>query len=150
MKNYIKSNVCQIGNLTCFGCCGRNYKTRKEVVDRIIKNTKEYEEHIEKGKQLSEFINRYNDVHHSGVCHNVILKHNKVFCPAHPELNKGNDIRIGYCDIHYLCKAAFCYKQWSDDKKKKFVEFIKNKNLDWFEFSIGMDNDSLLKEFEGD
>ncbi len=149
-KNYVKSNVCQIDDLTCFGCCGNNYKTKDEVLIGIKKNTKEFEDWISLEKPVKDFLRRMRFVRDCGVCFSVIEKDGKVFCPGHPELNNGNDLREGHCDIHYLCKTAYFYKEWDDKKKEKFIKFIKSKNLEWYEFSIGMDNDSLLKEFEDD
>ena len=68
-------------------------------------------------------------------------------CPLHPSLNKGKDLREGYCEIEHLCKAAYMYNQSDEKQKKKFIQFLKNKNLSWYNYSIKMDNDELLKEF---
>lgn len=142
---YEVSNVCQIDNLTCFGCCGHHYTTEEDIREAIHKNTKEFEEW--KGT-ITEFVTRSKFIRNCGVCFGVIEQDGKVFCPAHPNLNNGIDLRANECDTSYLCKAAFAFKNWDKETQNKFKTFIKSKNLDWYSFSIGMDNDTLLKEFQ--
>ncbi len=151
MKRTI-SNVCVIGNLTCMGCCGRDYTNRKELTEAIWKNTLEFS-HL---KDRKAFIERFEAkyLRECGVCRNVIFadkKKTKVMCPGHPAFNeKGNkaDLREGHCEVEYLCSAARAFSGWNDEKKDRFIRFIQDKKLDWYDFSMGMDNDSLLKEFE--
>ena len=37
---------------------------------------------------------------------------------------------------------------WDDAKRQRFLDFVDSLKLDWFDYSIKMDDDSLLKEFE--
>ncbi|MFP4424681.1 MAG: hypothetical protein ACLFP2_05655 [Candidatus Woesearchaeota archaeon] len=139
------SNVCVIGDLICMGCCGRDYCNRKEVIESIRENTREFKHH-----DLISFRDRADCIRSSGVCRNVIFaneEETQVMCPLHPEVC-GEDLREGHCDVKYLCKTAYLFKEWDRKKQDAFIEFIKKKNLDWFSFSMGMDDDSLLEEFE--
>jgi hypothetical protein len=152
MMKYKISDICVIGELICMGCCGNNYTNREELTEGIKKNTKEYHSYSSK----KEFMKRSHadSVRKSGVCRNVIFsdkKETKVMCPLHPAFNEANeakDLRENHCDIYYLCKAAFCFSMWNEKKKNKFIEFIKSKKPDWYEFSMGMDSDAFLNEFE--
>jgi len=144
---YVQSDVCQIDGLTCFGCCGNSYTTKEEILETIRKNTGQYDEFVKSGKPLKEWLTRSRHTRACGICFNVIEKKGKVFCPGHPILNDGEDLRDGYCDIHYLCKTAYWFKKWDSNRKLLFIKFIKSKNLTWYSFSRGMDNDSLLQEF---
>lgn len=147
------SSICVIGDLTCMGCCGRDYKPRKELEDGIYKNTLEFK----KIKDRPTFIKRKDAeyLRSCGVCRNIIFTDEtktKVCCPVHPAFNEPGDttdLREGHCEIEYLCKVSFLYDLWDKDKQKAFIKFIQKKNLDWYTFSIGMDNDSFVDEFDG-
>jgi hypothetical protein len=140
-------NICQLKELGlyCMGCCGNNYKGKKEVEDGIKRNTYSYEDATDKaawGKRQQGFVRA------CGVCFNVIHENGEIFCPLHPARNNGKDLRDDVCDKNHMCKAFYMfYNQWDDKTRKKFIDFIKSKNLDWYSYSIGMDNNSLFEEF---
>lgn len=156
---YTKSNLCQLPHLglSCVGCCGGELKDKNQITEDIKKNTLE----LAKYRKLSDFINRAkpNELRESGICRNItFIGYDKksgnviVGCPAHPELNDpNNDVRLNHCDIIHLCKLTQVFDSWDEKKRNTFFEFLKKRvenGMDWFEYSIKMDNDELMKEFE--
>ncbi|MBW2964279.1 hypothetical protein KY363_02360 [Candidatus Woesearchaeota archaeon] len=154
---YVKTGLCQLGWISCMGCCGHQYKDKLSVAKGIEKNTIEYTEHMRWGRPVKDWMNRSKDRRDSGVCRNLVYDpaKDRIFCPLHPELNSGKDHRIDhhYCDVLHVCKTAFFYDLWDDKTKNDFVKFLRQKRkkgeLDWYTYSMGMADDSLLAEFEG-
>ena len=95
---------------------------------------------------------RTTELRNSGICANLIFKDGKFFCPGHPALHSGKDYREVDKDCerdeHDGCKTFILFQKWDKEMQNKFIDFIKSKNLDSYTYSIKMDNDSLLKEFE--
>lgn len=154
---HVKSELCQLSFVSCVGCCGNKFADKKSVAESIQKNTLEYHQHKDSGKNHKEFMLRSKELRESGICRNAIYdpKKDKVYCPLHPELNEGKDIRSehNHCDTLHVCKTAFLFDLWDEERKKEFISFLKKKNkegkLCWHSYSLGMADDSLLKEFEG-
>jgi hypothetical protein len=154
---YEKSGLCQLGWLSCVGCCGHHFQGKLEVAKGIEKNTLEFRDHVSRGKDLKVFMNRSKDRRESGICRNAVydVAKDKVFCPLHPEENSGVDLRKDhhYCDTLHLCKTAFLFEQWDRTTQARFLKFIRekkqNNELDWYSYSMKMADDSLLDEFEG-
>jgi hypothetical protein len=148
----IRSDVCITGHLTCVGCCGKDFTSREEIEKAVQKNTKEFMAIKNKHKFMKRKDNEF--LHDCGICRNVIYTNDDeddIMCPLHPFFNDDNtnkDIRKGHCEIEYLCKTAYVYNKYDNQKRKKFQKFILKKDLDWLEFSVGMNNDSFLEEFE--
>jgi hypothetical protein len=143
----MKINLCQYGKFSCFGCCGHDFEGKEKVLKDIWKNTKELED-IE---DLDLFRDRYDPkvIRSSGICMNLTsFEDGKVGCPLHPELNNGDDFRDSCCDKSHMCKTFTMFRSWPADKKEAFLKFIDKKEMDNYEFSVKMDNDELLKEFE--
>ncbi len=154
---YAKSNLCQLGWISCVGCCGRKFSDKLSVAKGIEKNTLEFKHHRISGKDHTHFMNRSKDLRECGICFNVVydVDKNSLYCPLHPEHNNGKDHRLDhhFCDIMHLCKTSFFFDLWDDERKEAFMKFLKTKKkkgeLDWYTYSIGMANDSFLQEFEG-
>jgi oligoribonuclease (3'-5' exoribonuclease) len=140
--------LCQLEEfgLSCFGCCGNNYSNKKKLMRDILRNKKDFQN----SKSVSSFISRTKCLRESGVCANVVLKDGKFFCPGHPKLNNGKDYRHldSDCLKDFMCKTYIIFKTWGNERQKQFLDFIKSKNLDSYTYSIKMDNNSLLEEFE--
>ncbi len=137
-------NLCQLGNLSCFGCCGRDWTTEKEVLLQIGINSDVYK-HVSR----EDFSRRGEKVlSDCGGCKSLIKKDDRVVCGLHPELNDGKDYRDKVCEKNYLCNAFKKFMKWDKKKQDKFVKFILKKKLSNWDYSIGMDSDSFLKEFE--
>ncbi len=153
---YKKTDLCQLGE-GCFGCCGNSYKSRKEIEEDLLKNQTEFEAIVEKGtiEELKEFRGRryHRELRPAGICFNLIRiydkdgKNGKMGCPLHPAIC-GEELREGHCDINHLCLAAKIFPSWDEEKQARFIEFLLEKKLDWYDYSIGMDSGSLLREFE--
>ena len=149
-KNSLKDvNLCMVDdNHFCFGCCGHDYTTKESIMWGIKKNTLEMQDF----KDKIEFANRAKLLRCSGICKNLtVLPDGRVGCPLHPVWNEGNDLRLKHkdCNTKYLCKVFFKYvNDWDDAKRQRFLDFVDSLKLDWFDYSIKMDDDSLLKEFE--
>lgn len=140
--------LCQIKEfeLSCFGCCGNSYSNKRKLIRDIKKNTLEFKNK----KSLVSFMSRTRELKGSGICANLVLKDSKFFCPGHPILNNGKDYRDLDPDCHkeHLCKAFSLFQTWNKKKQQKFLDFIESKKLDSYAYSIKIDNNSLLEEFE--
>ena len=149
-KKFTASDLCQL-NSGCMGCCGHSFENKDSIKAAIKKNTLEFESLAP--KERSEFIafrdRNYSYNLRSGVCRNLISSKCQIYCPLHPlrHEDKEEDMRLGHCDIHHLCKTAKKFKNWSDQLKEKFILFIKSKKLDNISYSLKMDDGSLLREF---
>lgn len=143
------TQLCQL-NGGCMGCCGHDFISKEKIKLAIKKNTLEFEHaHPQTEIELLNFRDREHCMNlRSGVCRNLIEKDNQIFCPLHPDKNKGKDLRIGHCDINHLCKTAQEFESWEEKKQEQFLTFIKNKTLDNIDYSMAMDKNLLLKEFE--
>jgi hypothetical protein len=141
--------LCQLKN-GCMGCCGRDFISKEKIREVVILNTKDYNLINPQVKaQFIKFRDRYHpeELKH-GVCRNLIEKDGKIFCPLHPALQDGEDLRENHCQIYYFCRTAKQFFKWDKDKQDKFVKFISSKKLDNLDYSILMDNGQLLEEFE--
>jgi len=131
------------------GCCGHDFGSVAEMKEAIKKNTSEYLKiNVGKEEDMVKFRDRaYTMDLRKGVCRNLIEKDGKIFCPLHPTLNDGKELRLGHCDIDYLCKTAREFEDWSEEKKQRFLKFVAGKKLDKIKYSILMDDGGLLEEF---
>lgn len=154
---YTKSNLCQLGWVSCIGCCGKEFKDKLAVAKGIEKNTIEYDRYAQQLRHPCEFMNRSKDLRECGICRNVVYNVDKdnLYCPLHPEMNDGVDHRIDHhhCDIMHVCKAAYFFDLWDKQMKEGFIKFLRQKRkdgkMDWYTYSKGMADDSLIDEFEG-
>jgi len=146
-------NLCQLGELglSCIGCCGFEFTDKKEVIEALDKNTAEFEDFFD----MAEFRDRHpkDILRISGICYNLAWKDKGkgiIFCPLHPDLpgNKGKDLREGHCHPEHLCRTAHEFSRWSMEKQDRFIRFLRSKDMDWYEYSISIDDGSLLDEFE--
>ena len=142
---YTKTLLCQYDGKGCFGCCGRDFKSKQDIEKDIKQNTHEFLYH----NDMVRFRDRKEklNLRPSGVCRNIVIMDERVLCPLHPKMNKGEDLREGHCDINYLCKTAKIFNSWNKRRQRKFLRFVKRQKLDWIDYSIKMDNGTLLREF---
>ncbi|MBU0459388.1 MAG: hypothetical protein KKH52_01900 [Nanoarchaeota archaeon] len=140
--------LCQL-NGGCMGCCGHDFVSKGKIKEAVLRNTKEFKEiNSEDKKELLQFRNRAreNDLRF-GVCRNLIELDGVLFCPLHPALNQ-EDLREGHCDVDHLCKTALEFAKWNKAEQKRFLLFVKSKKLDNLDYSLMMDNNLLLEEFD--
>lgn len=136
-------NLCQFDKYSCFGCCGDDFGTKEEVKEGISKNTFEFKEI----KSKKKFADRDVFLRECGICRNLILENGMVLCPLHPSLNSGVDHRDALCNRNYLCATFKWFLRADETTQKRFIDFIRKKNPDWYEYSIRMDNGAFLREF---
>ena len=136
-------NLCQFENFSCFGCCGRDYTTKKAIKESLRKNTLEYLKYQDK----KEFGERSKYLRDSGICRNLIIKNKKIVCPLHPALNKGKELRDSTCDLNYFCETFKEFKKWNKEKQKKFIKFLKEE-LDYNKSSNQQDRKSNYQQIE--
>ena len=139
--------LCQLNN-GCMGCCGHDFISKEKIKEVVEKNSKEFKfRNPQSEEEFIKFRDRTHstDLHH-GVCRNLIDEVVKLLCPLHPHKRR-NDLRVGHCNINYMCETAKKFEKWDEEERRKFISFIEEKNLDHLDYSIQMDNDSLLKEF---
>ena len=134
-------NLCQLGT-GCFGCCGRDYTCKEDILNHIKKNMLEHANSSDPVK----FMDRQKGLHSSGVCRNIGFKDDKLVCLVHPKVI-GREIRKKHCDHDYLCKTMKVFLKWDKEQQDRFIAFIEEKHFEWYEYSIKIDDDSLLKEF---
>lgn len=169
MKNFEVPVVpCQIKelNLSCFGCCGRDFKSREEV-DRDLNIIKKSFDKVKpkSGFRMVSFRDRFSpdpdDVMDSGICSNVVkFDSGCIACPLHPLINKlvekkeykfpfkkNRDPRINYCDENYECLTFKYYKHFSFKQKKEFVSWVKSNNYDYYSYSKENGEDKLIIKF---
>lgn len=131
------------------GCCGYDFEPKEKIKQAIFKNTLEFKNaDPQTEKQFLQFRDRRpsRDLR-NGVCRNLVEEKGCFLCPLHPARHQEKDLRQGHCDTEYFCQTAKEFENWSEEKKKKLILFIEEKKLDNLDYSIQMDNNSLLKEF---
>ena len=141
--------LCQL-NGGCMGCCGHGFGPKEKIKETILQNTAEFRQM--KPCSEEELIKFRDRAHQwdlpNGVCRNLIEENGQFLCPLHPARNGGKDLRESHCDINHLCQTAREFNLWGQEMKERFVEFVKKKNLDNLDYSVMIDNNSLLKEFK--
>ena len=161
-----KYNLCQPGtnNLSCFGCCGRDFTCKKEVLDEIDQNTKIFRNiKVPSTCNLLAFRDRLSDdnweVTGSGVCSNLIKFNNGKFaCPLHKFINDivpkndflaihKKDLRWGHCDVNYECESIIFWKQLNDLQKEQYFKWLKKQNYDTYDYSVGLVTGVLIRKF---
>lgn len=154
---YEKADLCQLGWLSCMGCCGNRFKDKFAVAKGIEKNTLEFESYQRTGRHKKEFMNRSMELRDSGICRNLVYdtERDRIICPLHPEENLGVELRHDHpkCDTLHVCKTSYLFNLWDKDTQTKFLRFVRKKKqtkeLDWHSYSMKMVDGSLLEEFEG-
>lgn len=137
-------NLCQLKHLSCFGCCGHDWKSKKAILRQIMKNTNSLKE-----LTLEKFIKESQvQLSESGGCKSLIFKKEKIVCALHPLQNKGKDFRDKNCKKEYFCETFKKFIKWTETKQEKFIRFLLKKKIDNYEYSIGMDSGKFLEEFE--
>lgn len=134
-------SLCQFGP-GCFGCCGDDFKSRKEILKEIKENIEAFREYEDK----REFMKRRPYFKPSGICGNIGFVNGKIGCLVYPKKHE-KDMRKDYCDDDFECTTRKEFKSWNKQKQEAFLKFLKEKNLDFYQYSIKMDNGKLLGEF---
>lgn len=170
-QNNISLFPCQLSelNLSCFGCCGRDFKSKKEVDKDLEKIKKNFDKiRFKSSFRMTVFRDRLNPdpdvLMKSGICSNVVkFDSGCIACPLHPKINslikkeeyrfpykKNIDPRINYCDENYQCLTFKYYEKFSVEQKKIFILWVKNKGYDYYKYSKENGENKLILEFLND
>ncbi len=162
--------VCQPTHLkiSCFGCCGRNFKSKELVLKDIDLNTADFKQiKIPSTLRLLQFRDRLSEdmwaVMPSGVCSNVVKFGEQTYaCPLHKNINKlipkkqflalhKKDLRQGHCDVNFECDTVHIFKLLSEKQKQEYLEWLKTQNLnDAYEYSTANVKAKLIYKFLGE
>lgn len=149
--------LCQIPELgfSCWGCCGRNFKSRKAVERDIRLNTLEFRKiKIPSTIRLLEFRDRLSDDSYdlmpSGICSNLVDFGDGVFaCPLHSKINEvvskdkflaihKKDLRVNHCDVNYECESFILWKRFSKRQKRDYLKWLSKRVLIIMSILLGM------------
>ena len=163
----IPKTPCQIPELklSCWGCCGNNFKSREKVERDIEQNTIDFNEIIldeSTEEKLIEFRDRYDgyDLSPSGLCLNLIeFESGCLACPLHKMINKivsergfnppKNDLRIIPCDVNYECKTFKLWKIFPQSQKKEYINWLikERKSLNHYNYSLGNHDGVFIEKY---
>jgi hypothetical protein len=140
----LPETLCQTQEFSCMGCCGHDYAPEEGLRWGIKDNTQEWREL----KDIRHLTKRAEQLRACGVCRAVVEKEGRVVCALHPMQNKGVEHRDRFCQKEYFCNTMKRYKEWDTETKKIFLELVRSKKPDWYTYSMKMDQDVYLTEFE--
>lgn len=148
-NNLDKIFPCQIPQLklSCYGCCGRSFKSKKDVEEDIKNNTLDFKQiKTPSTFRLLQFRDRLSEnpdvLTKSGVCSNLVdFKDNCVACPLHYAINEivskdkflaihKKDLRFNHCDINFECETFIFWKHFSEKQKREYLEYLSKQNYD--------------------
>jgi hypothetical protein len=172
-KDYVKGvpyvkegiNLCRLPNgLACMGCCGFDFAKDLDNKKAFITAMKQSSDEFATFDDREKYKKRVDpkDLHGCGLCKQLIVKehadksveelakekHLVFTCPLHPAETGGKELRKGECDPNFMCETQkMWHGDWSEWTRKKFLEFLDEKDLNWFEYSKGMHGNHLVQEF---
>lgn len=140
--------------LSCWGCCGREFKSRKEVERDIAINTFEFLKiKIPSTLRLLQYRDRFDEdsnvLTSSGICSNLVdFKDGCLACPLHDRINDvvskkkflaihKKDLRYKYCDIFFECDTVKIWKKFSKKEREKFVLWLEKQKFVHYDYSVG-------------
>lgn len=152
-------------NLSCWGCCGRDFKSKDEIEKDIKINTQDFKQiKIHSTLRYLQFRDRFSenpdDLTPSGICSNAVdFGKGCIACPLHPKINKlidkskvklytNKDLRYNYCDINYECETLKAWFNMGNKEKENFILWAKNKKFNHYTYSIGNIEGTNIKEFK--
>jgi hypothetical protein len=153
-------------NISCFGCCGNSFSSKKEILKDVLLNTEELTSNgnILSSYELIKFRDRFdgdNALSENGLCYNLVDLGSGCFgCPLHNKvkhilpddsklkINNNVDLRVGHCDVNEECETFFAWKTMSDDEKIDFVNFVKKLELDTYSYSVENGSERLFKLYK--
>lgn len=159
-------NLCRLPDGThCMGCCGMDFAPQlgKQAREAFLQALITSRNQLATYQDRTAYKHRYKpyELHDCGMCRHLVIseqgtqrklsarKKLDIYCPLHPLQNDGKELRHGECDFAYMCKSQRRFvEHWDDPTREQFLAFITSKQLDWYEYSVGMHTDTLLREFE--
>lgn len=165
LKSKVPCQLIELG-LSCFGCCGNSFSGKNEILEDLRLNTLEFNDMVSKKptvKDLENFKRRAgitpDVISENGLCFQLVdFGGGCVGCPLHNKINEiipkskyefpGNkDLRVGECDVNFECETYIYWKLMNEEQRKDFVQFVKEKKLKMYEYSILNVEGKLIKEF---
>lgn len=166
---------CQIPELklSCYGCCGRDFKDKKSIKRDLKLNTEIFNRIKNKPTQykMMGFRDRFSenpdDVTPSGLCSNAVeFNSGCIACPLHPLINKIvekkeynfpfnkskhasklRDPRFNYCDVNYECTTYKYFKHFSKSQIQEFVKWVKENKYNNYTYSMENGDNILIHKF---
>lgn len=162
-------SICQLKKndgkiISCYGCCGRDFKTQKEIEKDIDKNTSVFKFiKIPSTLRLLIFRDRLSenpdDLNPSGICSNLVKFDDGIIaCPLHKDINKlvskkeflaihKKDLRYNHCDVNFECETVLIWQKLSENQRTEYLEWLKSRSLDTYNYSVKNVYGDLIKEF---
>ena len=165
MKEEVPTVPCHIKSLSisCFGCCGNNFSSKKEVFADIEENTKELNSFGTKLSTdvLTAFRDRFGNeefISESGLCFNFVnFGYGCSGCPLHKNVselvslksdfkinNYEEDLRIGHCNVNEECQTFIMWKSMNEEEKIEFIKWLKEKEYDSYRYSVENGKEELM------
>jgi hypothetical protein len=155
-------------NISCFGCCGNNFSSKKDILKDVLLNTQELTQEGTVNDLLQDNLIKFRDrfdgdnaLSENGLCYNLVdLGSGCLGCPLHDKvkyilptdsklkINNGDDLRVGHCDVNEECETFSNWKSMSDEEKKEFVAFVKKFEFDTYSYSIENGSERLFGLFK--
>jgi hypothetical protein len=162
----MKITPCQIPHLklSCYGCCGRNFTSKKEIKKDIKVNTSEFLKiKIPSTLRLLQFRDRFSedpsDLTPSGICSNLVdFGNGLIACPLHKYANKliskdkllrlnKKDLRFNHCDINCKCETFIFWEMLTENQKDDYIKWLSNKSYDLHEYSTKNLKGEIIRKF---
>ena len=158
--------ICQLPEikLSCYGCCGRAFKSKEDVEKDIDDNSRDFFKiHVPSTVRLIDFRDRLSKdnwkVKNSGICSNLVkFRCGIIACPLHKSINKlistdeffaihKKDLRFGHCDVNFECESVKIFKKLSQEQRKAFLDWVKKQDFDSYRYSKLTVDGILLRNF---
>lgn len=157
---------CQIRelNLSCYGCCGRDFKSRAEIERDMKINTQEFKLiKFPSTLRLLQFRDRYDEnpdvVTPSGLCSNVVnFGKGCIACPLHKfakdiipqdrftQIHK-KDLRENYCDVNYECETFKIWSKLNKKQKEGYVNWLSKRKFNHYDYSTKNLDGEIINKF---
>lgn len=107
---------------------------------------------VSKDRALIERLKHSKATHlTSGVCQFVVEldERGRIGCGIHPQVLEGEaDLRVGFCGHTYLCMTYLDVAKLTPTEQSEFLTFVKEQELDDYDYSLGIVSGTLFEEFE--
>lgn len=159
-------NICQVPHLklSCYGCCGRNFKSKEELERDIKLNTIDFFSiKIPSTLRLLQFRDRLSDnpddLMPSGICSNLVDFGNGIIaCPLHKDIQKivpknkvlfihKKDLRINHCDVNHECETYIFFNYFSQNQKEEYINWLSKQKLNNYEYSVQNNKGIIIRKF---
>lgn len=157
---------CQIPELklSCYGCCGRNFGSKKQINSDIKSNTEEFKKiTIPSTLRLLQFRDRISedpsDLAPSGICSNLVdFGDGLIACPLHKNANKlipknkllrlnNKELRYNHCDVNCKCETFIFWEILNLTQKEQYIKWLNDKKYSPYEYSTQNLQGKIIRQF---